>query len=147
MRECAVPMADLVTPNRFELELLTGVPVRDVAEAVVAARLLLQRGPRAVVVTSLEDGATCLAVTADGAWTVRTPRLPLNVNGGGDLLAALLLAHTLRGEAEPEALSLAVSSLYGVLEKTLSLGRRELALVQAQDEIALPSRLFPPEAV
>jgi len=147
MRERAVPMADIVTPNRFELELLSGLPARDMAEAVVAARHVLARGPRAVVATSLEDGAACLAVTADGAWAVRTPRLPLSVNGGGDLLAALLLAHTLRGEAAPEALSLAVSSLYGVLERTLSLGRRELALVQAQDEIALPSRLFPPEAV
>lgn len=144
----ALPAADVVTPNRFELELLSGRAVADMPDAVLAARAVLDLGPRVVVVTSLRDGASisCLAVTAEGAWAVRTPRLAFDppVNGAGDCLAALLLAHLLRGEAAPEALSLAVSSLYGVLEKTRSLGRRELALVQAQDEIALPSRLFAP---
>lgn len=144
----AVPAADVVTPNRFELELLTGLPAGSMAEAAAAARMVLARGPRVVVVTSLREATSiaCLAVTAEGAWAVRTPCLPFDppVSGTGDALAALLLAHLLRGEAAPEALSLAVSSLYGVLEQTRALGRREMALVQAQDEIALPSRLFAP---
>lgn len=144
----AVPAADVITPNRVELEVLSGHPVATMAAAVAAARALLARGPRVVVVTSLRDGASvaCLAVTAEGAWAVRTPYLAFDppVSGTGDTLSALVLAHLLRGEAAPEALSLAVSSLYGVLEKTRSLGRRELALVQGQDEIALPSRLFAP---
>lgn len=143
-----VPAADIVTPNRFELALLTGRPATTATECVAAARTLLARGPRTVVVTSVADADTmaCLAVTADGAWGVRTPRLPLDppVNGAGDCLSALILAHVLRGEAAPEALSLAVSSLFGVLSGSLALGRRELALVAAQDEIAAPTRLFPP---
>lgn len=147
----ALAAADVVTPNRFELEVLSGQPAATMADAAEAARALLARGPRVVVATSLGEGASiaCLAVTAEGAWAVRTPRLPFQppVSGTGDALSALLLAHLLRGEAAPEALSLAVSSLYGVLDKTRSLGRREMALVQAQDEIALPSRLFPPLAV
>jgi pyridoxine kinase len=144
----ALPRADVITPNRFELEVLSGLPVTGLAEAAAAARALLTRGPRVVVATSLPDGGgiACLTVTGEGAWAVRTPLIPFHppVCGSGDTLAALMLAHLLRGEAAPEALSLAVSSLYGVLEKTRSLGRRELALVQAQDEIALPSRLFAP---
>lgn len=144
----ALAAADVVTPNRFELEVLSGRAAGTLGEAAEAARTLLARGPRVVVATSLGEGASiaCMAVTGEGAWTVRTPRLAFDppVRGTGDVLSALLLAHLLRGEAAPEALSLAVSSLYGVLENTRSLGRRELALVQAQDEIALPSRLFPP---
>lgn len=147
----ALPAADIVTPNRFELEILSGRPATDMAAAVEAARALLARGPRVVVVTSLGEGPSIasLAVTAEGAWAVRTPRLAFDppISGTGDVLSALLLAHTLRGEAAPEALSLAVSSLFGVLDKTRTLGRRELALIQAQDEIALPSRLFPPLTV
>ncbi len=143
-----VPAADIVTPNRFELGLLTGQPVATPTECAAAARAVLARGPRAAMVTSVDgaDSILCLAVTADGAWGVRTPRLPFDppVNGAGDALAAMILAHTLRGKEAPDALSLAVSSLYGVLEKGLRLGRRELALVVAQDEIAAPSRLFPP---
>jgi len=144
----AVPVADVITPNRFELEILSGRPVANIPDAVEAARHLLARGPNLVVATSIRDGASVasVAVTAEGAWAVRTPFLSFTpaISGTGDVLSALLLAHLLRGEAAPEALSLAVSSLYGVLEKTRSLGRRELALIQAQDEIALPSRLFAP---
>lgn len=144
----AVPAADLITPNRFELAQLAGRPIAGVAEAAEAARALLSDRLRTVMVTGLADDTSisCLAVTAEGAWAVRTPRLPLDppVKGTGDALAALVLVHILRGEAPPEALSLGVSSLYGVLEKTLQMGRRELALVQAQDEIALPTHLFPP---
>ncbi|HSV28947.1 MAG TPA: pyridoxal kinase PdxY, partial [Candidatus Omnitrophota bacterium] len=66
------------------------------------------------------------------------------VNGAGDTLSALILAHALHGHDAPEALSLAVSSLFGVLEKGLAMGRRELALVAAQDEIVSPTKLFPP---
>lgn len=147
----ALPEADIITPNRFELERLSGLPVTGTADAVAAARALLARGPKLVVGTSLPDtgGIASLAVTAEGAWVVRTPKLVFEPppHGTGDTLAALLLAHLLRGEAPPEALSLAVSSLYGVLDKTRGLHRRELALIQAQDEIVLPSRLFPPLAV
>lgn len=148
MAGAALAAADVVTPNRFELEVLSGRTIGDPAAAAAAARALLARGPRLVVVTSLGEGRSigCLAVSADGAWAVRTPRLPFAppVSGTGDILSALLLAHLLRGEAAPEALSLAVSSLYGVLDRTLALGRREPALVAAQDEIVLPSHLFPP---
>lgn len=131
--------ADIVTPNRFELEVLGGG-----GDPVAVARRLLARGPRLVVVTSLDEGdkIACLAVSADGAWTVATPRLDLAVNGAGDCLSALLLAHLLTGAEPPEALARAVSGLFGVLSATLSLGRRELALVQAQDELVRPSRLF-----
>ena len=147
--ERALPVADLITPNSFELELLSGQGAATPSNAAVAARSLIERGgPATVVVTGLEinGGVASLAVTAEGAWVVRTPLLPFKppLHGAGDCLAALLLGHLLRGEAAPEALSLAISSLWGVLDKTHALGRGELALVDAQEEIASPSRLFPP---
>ncbi|MBC7953826.1 MAG: pyridoxal kinase PdxY [Rhodospirillaceae bacterium] len=151
MAEHLVPAADIITPNRFELQRLTGHDVTELASATTAARMLLDRGPRMVVVTSLPDpaGIACVMVTAQGAWAVRTPWLAFDpaIHGSGDCLSALLLAHILRNAPPPEALSLAVSSLFGVLEQTLALGRRELALVQAQNELVQPSRLFAPEAV
>lgn len=151
MADHLVPAADIITPNRFELHRLTGHDATGVASAAIAARLLLERGPRMVVVTGLPDpdGIACLAVTAQGAWAVRTQWIPFQppIHGSGDCLSALLLAHTLRGKTPPEALSLAVSGLFGVLNRTLALKRRELALIQAQDELILPSRLFPAEAV
>lgn len=148
----AVPAADIVTPNPFELNVLTGMPTGTVGQCTLAARALL-RGLRSdlgtVIVTGIEAGeeVVSLAVNAEGAWAVRTMLLAFDppISGAGDVVAALVLAHMLRGEAAPEALSLAVSSVFGVLEA--SLGRRELALVRTQDEIVAPTRLFPPRCV
>ena len=55
MRERLVPAADIVTPNRFELELLTGQPVSTMSDARRAAAALRALGPKLVVVTSLTD--------------------------------------------------------------------------------------------
>ena len=51
-RERAIPAADLVTPNHFELEHLTGRKVSTMDEALAAARSLLN-GPRLALITSL----------------------------------------------------------------------------------------------
>ena len=53
MRERLVPAADIVTPNRFELELLTGQPVATLSDARRAAAALRALGPKLVVATSL----------------------------------------------------------------------------------------------
>lgn len=141
-----VPLADVLTPNRFELATLTGAPVRTVEDAAAAARMLVERGARLVVVTSLPggeaDAISCLAVTASGAWRVESPRVPVQtpLNGAGDALAALLLGHLLRGAGPPEALSLAVSAVHAVIEETARLGTRELQVVVAQDAFLAPAR-------
>ncbi|MCA1910048.1 MAG: pyridoxal kinase [Magnetospirillum sp.] len=142
----ALAAATIVTPNPFELGVLAGAPVSGLEQSLAAARTLLRKGPRLVVVTSLEvDGdMACAAVTDQGRWLVRTPRLPFPqpVNGAGDLLAGLLLAQHLSGTDAPRTLSLAVSRLFAVLQATWESGERELALVAAQDRLANPARLF-----
>lgn len=153
MSDALVPEADILTPNRFELSLLSGLPVGTLAEAVTAARSLVQRGPRLVVVTSLPgtvpEAIACLAVTADGVWRVETPLLPLALplNGAGDALAALLLGHLLRGTPLPDALAQAVSGLHAVIAETLAGGGRELALIAAQDALVDASPRFPAVAL
>jgi pyridoxine kinase len=144
-RDRALQLADIVTPNRFELKYLTGVPVTTLAEAAAAAEKLRARGPSIVLVTSLDaepDRITMLASGPDGAWAVETPRLPVVLNGCGDVTAALFLAHLLRGQSLPDALALTASAIFSVIETTLRLDRYELALVAAQDELAAPSRRF-----
>jgi pyridoxine kinase len=144
-RDRALALADIVTPNRFELEYLTGATVATLADAGAAVAALRTRGPGIVLVTSLEaapDRVTMLAAGPDGAWAVETPRLPIVLNGCGDVTAAVFLAHLLRGATLPDALSLTASAIYAVIETTLRLDRYELALVAAQAELASPSRRF-----
>ncbi|MGH7095876.1 MAG: pyridoxal kinase PdxY [Stellaceae bacterium] len=147
-RDRGLAAADIVTPNRFELEFLTGHSVAGFAEAADAAGELRRRGPATVLVTSLEtadDRIAMLAADAAGAWAVETPRVPVMLNGCGDVTAAVFLARMLRGDSLPEALAGTAASLFALIEATARLGRYELALIETQDELVAPRRRFAPQ--
>jgi len=151
IRDTVVPTADVVTPNLFELAFLAGVPVEAIDSidtllaAVAAVRAL---GPQTVLVTSVEgrglgigaDEIAMVAVDVTGSYLVRTPRLPLTVNGAGDVTAALFLAHLPAGIEV--ALARVASSVYGILAATDAAGSREILLVEAQSAIAEPDCEF-----
>jgi len=146
-RDRALPAADVLTPNAFELEWLTGIAPIDLAAAKRAIAAVQARGPRRVLVTSLRcddtpDGAIDL-LAADGAscFRLRTPKLPVSVNGAGDAIAALFLFHLLRSDVRT-ALAAAASAMFGVLTATAAAGSRELLTVAAQDHWVAPSRRF-----
>ncbi len=159
MQRLAVPAADILTPNQFELELLTGQTIKTLSDALRAARVLQGQmrasGPRLVLVTSLlrddapADTIETLAVTPDAAYLVSTPLIPLEPprNGTGDAIAALFLGHYLKTGRVQTALENAVSALYRLLEVTQELGTREVQLIAVQDEFLQPSRVFPARTV
>ena len=153
MREQAVPAADLVTPNQFELDILSGLASEtlDAAKASVAA---VQRlGPRVVLVTSLharetpDDAIDLLAAEGGRFWRVRTPNLPLAVNGAGDAIAALFFVHYARTRSAATAIGEAAASVHGLLKRTAEAGSREILMVAAQDEFVRPSTRFAVEEV
>jgi pyridoxine kinase len=152
-RDRAMPPATIATPNAFELELLTGIRINVLADAVAAVAALRKRGPRVVAAKSLAlddtppDALDMLAADEIGCWRIRTPKLPIAVNGGGDLFAALFVHHWLELRSTREALSRTGSSVFGIVAATLAAGERELAIVAAQDEFLRPSKLFRAEAV
>ena len=153
MADRAVPAADILTPNQFELDLLTGLTSDTLVTAKRAVAALQARGPRVVLVTSLATDATpddaidMLAGEGGTFWRVRTPRLDLSVNGAGDCIAALFLVHYARTRSPALALGMAAASVYGVLRRTLAEGSREILTVAAQDEFVAPTETFPVETV
>ena len=148
MRDRAMPAADIATPNQFELEWLTGRAVGTLAEAKAAVRALQESGPRCVLVTSLRvedtpaDAIEMLAAEGGQFWRVRTPLLPISVNGAGDAIAALFLFHRLRWGDVRVAVSSAASSIHGLLRRTAEARSREILTVAAQDEFVRPSQTF-----
>ena len=124
MREVAVPAADLVTPNHFELDLLSGTTTRSLASVKDAVAAVQALGPRVVLTTSLvaedtpDDAVDLLASEGGRHWRVRTPRLDVAVNGAGDAIAALFLAHWLDTRSAAEALGAAAASVHGLLART-----------------------------
>jgi pyridoxine kinase len=153
MRSHAVPAADVVTPNHFELDHLTGRTTANLADALAAAEALRALGPRTVLVTSLvtnetpDDAIDLLACDDAGRYRLRTPKLPISVNGAGDAIAALFFAYCLRSGSAAQALSRAVSAVFGVLKRTAEAGAREIMLIEAQEELIRPSREFRAEPI
>ena len=148
MKANAVPAADIITPNQFELDYLSGRESGTPAQARDALKAVHDLGPRAILVTSLhtsetpDDAIDLLASDDSGCFRLRTPRLPLNINGAGDAIAALFFAHYLRSGELRQALSAAASSIFGILSCTAEKGAREIQLIAAQEEIVNPSRVF-----
>jgi pyridoxine kinase len=153
MRDRALPAATLVTPNQFELEFLSGSPVRDFESVLAAVRILQARGPSIILVTSLcrEDAPKneieVLAVDFDSVYVIATPKLPIEVNGAGDTTAALFYAHWLRTRSLRSALELTVNAIFAVLERTVENAAREIQLIAAQEAIAAPPKRFVARAV
>jgi pyridoxine kinase len=153
IKEQAVAAADIVTPNQFELDMLSGRESRTLAQARDAVKAVHDLGPRAILVTSLHttetpaDAIDMLASDGEGCFMLRTPKLALAVNGAGDAIAALFFAHYLREGKIDVALSRSASAIFGVLTKTAEAGASQIELVAAQDEIVKPSRVFEAQAI
>jgi pyridoxine kinase len=151
LRGRAIQAADVVTPNAFELEYLTGRAGTTLAQACAAIDALHSLGPRVVLVTSLATRETpaeaidLVVSDAAGRFRVQTPKLTHAANGAGDAIAALFFAHLLRGGSPADAMARAASSVFGVLRRTAQAGSREMLLIEAQDEIVAPSTVFKPE--
>ena len=153
MRDRALPAADIVTPNQFELEYLSGRETGSLAAAKEAVAALRALGPRVVLVTSLiteetpGDAIDLLAGDETGCWRLRTPRLGLSVNGAGDAIAALFFVHCLETGSPRAALEAAASSVFGLLKRTEEAGSREILTVAAQEEFVAPTWTFTAEPV
>lgn len=147
-----LPLADLVTPNPFELGWLAAAEVADETGALAAARALRPRlrpdGLATVVATGVPHGhdrLTTLALTADGTLRTSQPRVARSVNGTGDLFTALLTGWLLRDGSIGMALARTIAGLVAVMQATLAADADELRLIDALDRVASPAPLWPVE--
>ena len=148
IRDTLVPLADIATPNQFELAQLTGAPTSGADDVLGAADALRSHGPGTVLVTSVTAGTppdrlAMVIVTENGAWRVETPRVMRTFTGTGDLTSAMLLARLLHGDGPDAALGHTAAVLYAVCRITAESGESELQLVAAQDQLLSPRDTFP----
>ncbi|GGY26190.1 pyridoxal kinase PdxY [Paludibacterium paludis] len=144
-------VADVMTPNHFELEMLTGSTVSTLDEAVAACRALLARGPGIILVKHLAlidkpaDRFDMLAVSHDEVWLGSRPLYPFPSQpaGVGDLTSGVFLASLLGGMTLRAAFEHTLSAVDRVLHQTHLCDSRELELIRAQDRIAAPDCHYP----
>ncbi|KAJ3025513.1 UNVERIFIED_CONTAM: hypothetical protein HDU68_007072 [Siphonaria sp. JEL0065] len=133
-RDCLIPLADVITPNGFEAELLSGVSIKSTKDVFSALKRLHALGPTSVVITSVDlDEAFptltlfCSHSPSKQVYSIEFPKLKGSFTGTGDLFAALLLARlgsdTLGLKIDVDhlvsACELAVSTLHHVLNETV----------------------------
>ena len=165
-----VPLADIVTPNMFELEALTGMETPDIDSARCAVDKIHKKGPGIVLVTSYRDSSMSegqigmLVSDKTGFYSISTPELPIGAGmaGSGDITAAVFLARyletcntmnggSINGDVK-KTLELCTASVFGILKASLrfyndnrfvSFGKpMELRIIDAQKELDSPSHYF-----
>ncbi|HDG1666023.1 pyridoxal kinase PdxY [Kluyvera ascorbata] len=147
----AMPASDIIAPNLIELEILAGRDVKDVDDAVLAARELIAQGPEIVLVKHLaragysQDRFEMLLVTADEAWHISRPLIDFGARhpvGVGDVTSGLLLVKLLQGATLRDALEHVTAAVYEIMVTTKEMSEYELQVVAAQDRIAKPVHCF-----
>ncbi|MDZ4792382.1 MAG: pyridoxal kinase [Hyphomicrobiales bacterium] len=132
VRDQLIPLAQIATPNRFELSWLTGLSANTSGETVNAARAL---GLNTVLVTSSPaENETRLAntlVLPAEAWMATVARRESVPHGTGDFLAAVFTARLLQGYRAEEALALATASMDALVSASAGLTELEMAASQS----------------
>lgn len=161
-RAVALRLADIITPNLFELELLCGLDAGALkassANDIVAAgrEILARMRPGAtVLVTSAHhrdlapDSVAMVAFTETDAWRIETPRLVFSTepHGAGDLLTGLFAAAMTEHRVVSRALEESVAIVFAVLSQTLRRASGELELVAAREMFLSPVQHFTAQSI
>ncbi|MDR0643568.1 MAG: pyridoxal kinase PdxY [Treponema sp.] len=145
-----VRRADIVTPNQFELEVLTGLDTSIPGNARRAVEELHAMGPKIALITSFtaqvksEPRISMLASDGKEMFITTTPELPFppGMAGSGDLTSALFLSRYLETHDIKRTLELTTGSIFAVMDATFKANSKELHIIAVQDELVAPSRSF-----
>jgi pyridoxine kinase len=142
IRDKLLPLADVTTPNRFELAWLTGMPVVDNAAIMKAAQKL---GVESTLVTTahgmMAGSIGNLLLTPKVALLAEHRLVDGPSNGLGDLTSALFAAHLLQGTSDEKALKATVASVFEVMARASKRGSDELMLAEDANSLAHPMAL------
>lgn len=139
IRDLLLPLADIATPNRFELGWLAGVELEDNNGLMEAA---LDLGPATMLVTSafaMMNGSTGnILVTPTLAMMAEHRRVDGPTNGLGDLSAALFLARSLEGFDDEKVLQSTTAAVFEIMARAAKRGADELMLEADAASLSTP---------
>ncbi|HTV70680.1 MAG TPA: pyridoxal kinase PdxY [Rhizobiaceae bacterium] len=139
IKDQLMTLADIATPNRYELEWMTGAKLGDLRTAMIAA---MHAGPATMMMTSapamLAGGTGNLLITADDALLAEHRLIDKPPNGLGDLTAAVFLARLLDGQPAGKALQSTTAAVFEILARTAKRGADELQLETDAQSLSHP---------
>jgi pyridoxine kinase len=134
-----VPRADILFPNIFELQLLSGLPVTGLGDVRPALQALHRRTRNALVIaTGIPDAdhpeiINAFALNESGLWQAKARRHNMQASGNGDCFAALFLGRYLKDRNLPLALGNAMEGMSRIAALTAEQGSDELRIVESQE--------------
>jgi len=134
-----LPLADVITPNAWELSFITDKPAKDLKSILKT----LTEINLACLVTSVPHNERIGAVFVDGParYFVHHEEFASVPHGGGDSLAATFLAHLLSGDLRRDALAKSVASIFAILSVAIETDAGELPLIREQDALVIAKPL------
>lgn len=139
LRDRLMPLADIATPNRYELAWMAGADLPDLKSTTAAA---LDAGPATMLVTSapaMMSGSTGNLLLDSSQVLLAEHRLiDRPPNGLGDLTGAVFLARTLSGQPAAKALQSTTAAVYEILARTAKRGGDELQLETDAQSLSQP---------
>ncbi|MCO5064415.1 MAG: pyridoxal kinase PdxY [Rhizobiaceae bacterium] len=139
IRDELLPLADIATPNRYELAWMTG---RDLSELRATMEAATEAGPQTMLVTSapaMMKGFTGnLLLSGTEAWLAEHRIIENPPNGLGDLTGAVFLARLLGGQNLQKALQTTTASVFEILARTARRGGDELQLETDSQSLSHP---------
>ncbi|KJH51139.1 pyridoxal kinase [Dictyocaulus viviparus] len=162
-KNLVVPLADVLTPNAFELGELVGFPIINEEDCLRGMSIIHDLGVRNVVVTSgvessdSSDSLTCYASTKDERglrrYRFKFPRLQGQFVGTGDVFTSLLIVWLTDCDNDIcEAVGHVIGSMQGLLRKTSKYAQAqvdcnsrkacELKLIESRMDLLLPESVF-----
>jgi hydroxymethylpyrimidine/phosphomethylpyrimidine kinase len=128
LRELLIPLATIVTPNRYEAQLLAGLEIHTLENMNEAARRIHRLGPKAVLIKggAMPDSLRGTDVWFDGQRLETLSASPIdtpNTHGTGCTLSAAMAAHLALGRSPLEATQRAKDYVTAALRYPLALGR------------------------
>jgi pyridoxine kinase len=138
-REQCLKVADIITPNHFEVEILWDKKINTLEQLQQACSFLHAQGIRIIAVTRLQlkkkDSSDAysafLSIKNGQQWLARTSAIKLNhsINGSGDLFSALFLGHFLIKKDPKHAFEQALNTTHQIIAATAETKQRELKII------------------
>lgn len=163
-RDQIIPYVDILTPNQFELELLSETKISNIDDIWTAIENIHIKGCKTVVVSSSELSQkdtllACASTKYDGSCkrvTIKIPKKAAFFVGTGDIFAALFMGWMYKSNNNLKlSLEKTVASLQAILERTLLYAKGkeltpknlELKIIQSKKDIEEPNIAISAECI